>query len=481
MKYKKLLTMISATIIAISATTSNCFAAGKTIAGYKANSYTGISDAATMVNGVKSKVPSYTGNVKTSNISSSDFYDKTKCIKYWSSHGSNSQRLWGDNLTAFTYPDGFKWSGGNLEFAFLAACNQLDGNGSNPRAAYANAMIGNNAVRTVCGYHEAAPGAGQYKDAAVVNYFLDYAKAGESVKQSWILANTDYGNMNYCVLTHSGNVQYSRFEGFPGNTYPRPSSSSTTILRFSSANPGGTIQPTMANVSETFDIKDTSSLQISAPLPNYSLQAMPVNISIKDNINTMVLLNESGLKTVNGEIKDEEISMSNELAKDTADNWLNTVYNGIDSNDFKDKDIIVSTINVAEVNLDGDISKEVEKPVAYNVRYNNKFNGIPIKDDYFNIVIDDAEVIASSIKHNDYKVISSNGKNNTVTINEAASIVSNEFETNNRFSTYSTSVAEINVSFCDDDNDGIYDPSYVFKMIDGNSYIVNSLTGAISF
>ena len=41
---------------------------------------------------------------------------------------------------------------------FLAACYQLSGDKN--RGKYANAMIGDKAVRVICGYHEQAPGAG---------------------------------------------------------------------------------------------------------------------------------------------------------------------------------------------------------------------------------------------------------------------------------------------------------------------------------
>lgn len=37
--------------------------------------------------------------------------------------------------------------------------------------------------------------------------------------------------------------------------------------------------------------------------------------------------------------------------------------------------------------------------------------------------------------------------------------------------------SNVDVAFCDNDNDGIYEPSYVFELTDGSSYQVNSLTG----
>ena len=430
-----------------------------------------------MVNGVKNYLSSYSGSVKTSGITSSDFYDKSKCIKYWASHGLNSCRLYGDNMTSFTY-NSFSWANSNLEFAFLAACHQLDGNGSNPRAKFANAMVGSQGVRAVCGYHEYAPAAGPNADAAVARYFLNYAKTGESVKSSWILANTDYGNLDYCVLTHSGNAQYSRFEGFPGLTYTRPGSSSTTILRFSSANPGGITQP--RSTGTTFDIHN-DNIQSNITLPNYSLQAIPIDITIKDNVDTTVLSNDSGLKTLNGEIKDTEIALSDEDAENEAVEWLNSIYNGINADDFLNRDIIINEIVVAEVDLDGDVTKEDEKTIAYNVRYNNKFNEIPIKGDHFNAIIDDTGVISSSVKHNNYQIVPSVSRMSAISSNDAKAILSTEFENNDALTNLDTTVVNVSVAFCDEDNDGVFDPSYVFEMTDGNTYTINSLNGTISY
>ena len=36
---------------------------------------------------------------------------------------------------------------------------------------------------------------------------------------------------------------------------------------------------------------------------------------------------------------------------------------------------------------------------------------------------------------------------------------------------------DVNVAFCDSDNDGIFEPSYIFDLTDGSSYQVNSMTG----
>ncbi len=296
MKKKRILTIIMASMLIMS-NTLTCSAATKTAIGLKNNSCSGTSDAESFVNGIKGYDSGYTTKYKApSQVTESDFWNKDYTIKYWASHGSNEGLVWGDasSVSVNIFSKSFSWAGGELEFAFLAACNQLDGANKNPRSRYANAMIGNKAVRVICGYHEGAPSS---IDKNVADKFIEYAKTGESVKSSWILANKYYSDRGYstgvyCVLTHSGNVQYSRFPGFPGSTYTRPGSSSTKILRFSSANPNGTEQ--------TYSLESAELANME--VPTYVLKAIPVQLNATDNMNMAVLRDENSLMMVGAEI-----------------------------------------------------------------------------------------------------------------------------------------------------------------------------------
>nr|MCR5796497.1 hypothetical protein [Eubacterium sp.] len=84
--------------VAIFMITSQSYIEGKSIGAYKCTKYGEKgSDAKTIFNGVKEKGYSgtylYAGKNK---IKSSDFYDKSKTIKYWSSHGLPSGNLFGN-------------------------------------------------------------------------------------------------------------------------------------------------------------------------------------------------------------------------------------------------------------------------------------------------------------------------------------------------------------------------------------------------
>ncbi len=448
-------------------------AAGKTIEAFKNNTYSGTSDCQVMINGVKSQDSSYTSLFKNKNsspaISQSDFTGKSRCIKYWASHGNNYGQLWGDSgvsINIFNI-NNFKWSGSNLEFVFLAACNQLDGANQNPRAKYANAMIGNKAVRVVCGYHEGAPQAGQNHDAYVAQKFINKAKTGESVKSSWIQANQLYGNNYYCVLTHSGNVQYSRFPGFPGLTYTRPGSSSTTILRFSAANPGGTNQPLTSGGSSF------NTFIQNIDIPNYSIKATNNDISVKADVKTTVLKMDDYMTTQNGEIGDKKVQISDKKAVSMAEKWLTDVYSGVTIDDFKDAELSVIPIVMAEVNLDGHSEKEIEVVVAYDISFNSKFNGIPIKGDRYCAIVDDSGVSSSAVCHRNYIVIN----NDDPKISNDKEIIREKLVS---FGVNIEKIVNASIMFMDEDGDGIFDPIISVRTSDGKTTMYNTITGKLS-
>ncbi len=417
-------------------------------------------------------------------ITLTDFKRRTKAIKYWASHGNTAGQLWG-NASGVNFNihkiENFKWSGKNLEFVFLAACYQLSGDEN--RGKYANAMIGNKAVRVICGYHEKAPGAGASKDGAVVDNFMKYAKTGESVKSSWILANKEYGNNNYLVLTHKGNVQYSRFEGFPGNTYSRPGAGSTTILRFSSAKPNGVTQP--RNLSENLKLSGgTDGIDIT--IPNYAIKATNVDVSVKEDMDVTVLSEDGGTTTLNGEVKDQSVEITADEAENKSAEWLNEAFEGVNFTDFDNGNLELREIVAAEVDLDGNPQNEVEKTVAYDVTYNYTFEGVPVKGDFYSAIVDDTGVVSSLVNHNEYEVIVPSQRRTQLSLEDALKTLENAVKGSAvlRMATPDTSmetampdVSDVDVAFCDSDDDGIFEPSYIFELTDGNSYQVNSLTG----
>jgi len=258
-------------------------------------------------------------------------------------------------------------------------------------------MIVNNAVRVIAGYHDQAPSTvnSMVWDKLIAQKFIDIVKTGTSVKYSWIQANLfysqpPYGTSTYSkclVLTHSGSVQNSRFEGFPGQTYARPDSSSKTILRFSQVS-NGAIEPLK---KESFSIGDlTFSVDVESAkkvsVPDYLLKAVSPKISVRDNAKVMVLRDGNIVSTSKGEIGDQEVEFSENDAVIKAEKWMLETYNDINIQKNSDKRVKVSHIRMAEVDLDGNYENEIEKTVAYIVSFTNTYNKIPVENFYTAII-----------------------------------------------------------------------------------------------
>lgn len=467
---RKIINIIMVIVLFLS-NVATCEAAGKTAIGLENNTPQGTSDAQAFVNGIKSKDPSYSIKYKSpSYVRESDFYAKDYAIKYWSSHGSNSGKLWGKNNNVdFNIFDksNFKWSGGNLEFVFLAACKQLDGSGSNPRKQYAKAMTGSRAVRVICGYHEQAPA---NIDKDVANKFIQYAKTGESVKSSWILANKYYQDKGYstgvyCVLTHSGNVQYSRFPGFPGATYTRPGASSKTILRFSAANPGGVVQPSRVNS------------KITKNIPNYVLKANPIKLKVKDNANLKVLRDGTNLMMIGKEIGSTSVNMTKSEAVKKCKKELSKTITNYSSFDINSTTVTVAPIVMAEVNMNGNTEKETA--VAYDVTIKHMYDGIEIQGDYLSGIVSDTSTSYLAGNWSNIKKVKVNQKKKIVDYQEAISKIK-KYSSVSKKEKRRTSISEGTIVFIYNDTSGYYEPNWVFESTKATeTYNVNCLSGNV--
>lgn len=474
MKKNKVALLLAVAVMCTSSFTS--LAATKTAVGLENNTQNGTSDAQAFVDGIKNYDSAYTKTYKSpSSVKASDFWSKAHTIKYWSSHGANTGTVWGasNDVSVNIFDQPFSWAGGELEFVFLAACRQLDGSGRNPRSRYANAMIGNKAVRTICGYHESAPAS---IDKKIADKFIEYAKSGESVKSSWILANQYYQNLGYstgvyCVLTHSGNVQYSRFPGFPGSTYTRPGASSTKILRFSSANPNGTTQ--------THSASNYSALQ-KMEVPTYVLKATPVKLLPQDGIETVVLRDGNNLSMVGAEIGDEDINITEQEAIECYKSQVNKVITNAEKINMDNMVESVTPLVMAEVNLNG--GAEQENTIAYNVTLQNTYDGYEVVGNYMSGIVDDSSLIYMSGNWNKMEKVSMRSKSVIVDFDSAYSKVMKNTTVQLASAGISESkhITNSKLAFVLNDVTGYYEPTWVFDMNDGSVCQVNCLSGDLN-
>ena len=378
-------------------------------AGYAAYAYSlnDEEDGDTFISRLKFYNGNYSGAVSRGpdDVTQYHFEANTHNIKYWSSEGDMDGNVSGtESSLAFNLFDldlEDIWGGdssSDLEFVFLAACNLVNGEGSNPRRLLANAMIGPGAIRAICGYHFRAP---SDADEAVVNAFMDYAETGESVKSSWMQANEyvyDYlgdaydvwNCRNYIVLTHDNNSQYSRFPGFPGSTYARPTSSST-IVRFSRAYEDGNDQELRGmNLRGITTAEQRAAFDAVLPDSVVPLQAEAVSLNALEY--DSLVQRDGVVSIVNDEIKDSPVSLSESGARQAALTHILSDYSGISQADLDDAVVEVTPIVKAEVNLTGSADSEVEETVAYIVRMQNSYGGIPIAGSVFSVAVDDEGV-----------------------------------------------------------------------------------------
>ncbi len=353
---------------------------------------------------------------------------------------------------------------------FISACHQLDGAGSNPRARYAKAMVGKKAVRVICGYHEGAPSA---IDRDVAKKFIDYAKTGESVKSSWILANKywndkGYSTDDYCVLTHTGNVQYSRFPGFPGTTYDRPGLSSKSILRFTKANPEGVSQP-KALSSRKRDIDK---------VPDYVLKAVPIEFSVENIEDMAVLREDNDIMLIGDEIGNEPISQTPEEALENCKEALDKTLSMNPMIEVDDVDITVSPIVMAEINMDG--GEEEEETVVYDITIKNTYDGIEIEGDYFSGIVDGSSVSYLAGSWNEFEKVENEECRKSIDSTTAYSKVKKSLSNNLLKEDVLSSNKNGKMVFAYNESTGYYEPNWVFDAKDTSvRYMVNCFTGKV--
>jgi hypothetical protein len=474
-------------------------------AGYSAYAYSlnlKPEDSQEFINRIRAASSSYTASNTavrfSTQVTQSHFEANTHNIKYWASEGNSSGEIWsidfsGSNVDFYLSDIDLKskWGGNSssdLEFLFLAACNLVNGEGSNPRNQLANAMIGPGAMRAICGYHSYAPSAA---DEQVVEKFMDYVETGESVKSSWMQANEyvySYGSgsrdncKNYIVLTHDNNSQYSRFPGFPGSTYSRPTSS-TSIVRFSRSFPDGNDQE-LRSLSLTSTPTDEQRMHFQ----NSISEALPLlshtDVTLSATEYTHLASDTNGVVSiVNDEIKDTPISLTESTAKQTALSHILSAYAGIEAKDLDSSAAQIAPIVKAQVNLTGNADTETEAVVAYIVNIQNQYNGIPIDGSVFSVAVDDAGIPFSNGKWARVEPVQANARSvqEPISMDHVIHALRDQIGSDQTANINATeevpalTIQDYDVIYKLDDASGMYRPVCRFFMQDGSSYDVDLL------
>ena len=130
---------------------------------------------------------------------------------------------------------------------------------------------------------------------------------------------------------------------------------------------------------------------------------------------------------------------------------------------------------MAEVNLAGDSSKEVEEDVAYVVAFTNTYKDIPVKDNFYSVVVDNKGISASTTNWSDFKEVKTNEKAND--FKKAVKIVSDTLS-NTKYA--SKIVKNTELAFTYNSESDNYEATWIFNMNDNKKVEVTCFNGKVS-
>lgn len=268
------------------------------------------------------------------------------------------------NVSSDNWQNDCTWKNKEIKVLILATCHQLD---SSIVKYYGRIMRASN-IRAIAGYHEPAPI--QPTDESIATWFMNYAAQGNSVWFSWQHANwnTVNGYQDWAVLVYNENSnQYYRLPGFPGNTYPTPSSNAT-VYRYASFINGFLPVPLTAGSTNTL-------LGSSDNLPYEFL------ISSRDKTDAFF---EQSRETSDPTDRLGNVNVTLD-AKDYADQYINEL---LPEEDFNRTVCMIESVIREEVNPDTGIVEGSDHLVEKTYTYYNTYNGVKVVDNYIKIGVD---------------------------------------------------------------------------------------------
>lgn len=350
----------------------------------------GASNIATVGFSKTSDVP-LTKRAGVSNFRVAKDYD----VLYWSSHGSPVPALnvsdpdlyFESGTNAFNY---WRNTSNKLKVSIFAACYQFDG--TTNRRRWANNIMRKSDIRVMCGYHGSAPGTS--KDTSIVNKFfenINKGTTGNSVMYSWKIANVDNSTSTYLVLVYYGEGrQYYRLPGFSSKTYPDPDKNTTSIYRYSSANPDGAI------------VTSTKSIECGT---------VPYTIEITDS-NCKTISNRENLSTFSchldaktgSEFFEARENSSEEVRSAIARKYNSDFISMIVNDEIRNSAVIREYDDaMAEIPIEG--TEEIEHIIGSTTQLFGNYNGIIMEGNCIASVSDAKGVIALTNQWNKTSIV----------------------------------------------------------------------------
>ncbi|MDE5698563.1 MAG: hypothetical protein K2I96_14325 [Lachnospiraceae bacterium] len=163
-------------------------------------------------------------------------------------------------------------------------------------------------------------------------------------------------------------------------------------------------------------------------VPNYMLKGSLKDISFLSG-NVIADVDDAKISAVMGEIGDTPVYMTSEEVKRSGLKWLDTNVKGLSSSTVENYEVEITPIVMSEI-YDDD-TEGAEQKIAYVANYPNRFDGICISGEGYDVVIGSEGVIAANVKWSDLEKIEYTAKESPVTYEQAKQLVERELGARN--------------------------------------------------
>lgn len=219
-------------------------------------------------------------------------------------------------------------------------------------------------------------------------------------------------------------------------------------------------------------------------IPNYKLKKSVKHYTGNKEVGGRIFTEDGGQTSViNGEIRDQAVSMDEEHAVVKAKEWIETAFVEFDVSLLDGQEPLIMYMRKTELSND---SKEVI--TGYRIEYENQYDSYKIQGEGITVLLDDIGVSFGIITWNEYEKIDSPENSETAqTVDfeqskillENAIMKENEefgFDENNQDA---RTVDKVELVFYGNAEEE-YIPAWHYEMVDGRAYYVNCSDGQVS-
>lgn len=229
---------------------------------------------------------------------------------------------------------------------------------------------------------------------------------------------------------------------------------------------------------------DTKELE-EKYVPDYVLNRIVKHYTGNKDLGGKIFTEDEGLTSiVNGEIRDQPVSMDDNQAIAKAKEWIDAAFVEFDISLLDNMEPIIMNMRRTE------LSDEPQEVITgYRIEYENKYDGYRIQGEGITVMLDDAGVSYGNIIWNEYEKMDS-AENNAITpkvdFKQSQILLANAMaekgeelglDVNNEDA---RTVEKADLVFYGD-GETEYVPTWCYEMVDGRTYYVNCIDGQVSY